>query len=95
MVVGSTPLERAVPRRYPSSSREVPLALSGEQQFDLKAAVQEAPAQAGIDLANWNWKVVRRFVEERFELMLSWSSCLTPYQVRGDVTTCTDDWGLC
>ena len=95
MVVGSAPLERAVPRRYPSSSREVPLALSGEQQFDLKAAVQEAPAQAGIDLANWNWKVVRRFVEDRFGLALSRSSCLTPYQVRGDVTTCTDDWGLC
>ena len=94
MVVGLAPLERAVPRRYPSSSREVPLALSGEQQFDLKAAVQEAPAQAGIDLANWNWKVVRRFVQDRFGLMLSRSSCLTPYQVRGDVTTCTG-WGLC
>ena len=25
----------------------------GEQQFVLKAAVQEAPAQAGIDLATW------------------------------------------
>ena len=42
----------------------------------MKAAVQELPSQAGIDLSNWNWKVVRRFVEERFRLQLSRSSCL-------------------
>ena len=30
----------------------------------------------GINLSNWNWKVVRRFVEERFGLALSRSSCL-------------------
>ena len=74
LVVGSVPLERAAPRRYSLSSREVPSALSGEQQFDWKAAVQELPAQAGIDLANW--KVVRRFVQDRFGLALSRSSCL-------------------
>ena len=34
------------------------------------------PERAGIDLANWNWKVVRRFVQERFGLSLSRSSCL-------------------
>ena len=72
--LGSVPLERAAPRRYSLSSREVPSALSGEQQFDWKAAVQELPAQAGIDLANW--KVVRRFVQDRFGLALSRSSCL-------------------
>ena len=38
--------------------------------------MQELPSQAGIDLSNWNWKVVRRFVEERFGLSLSRSSCL-------------------
>ena len=34
------------------------------------------PAVAGIDLANWNWKVVRLFVSERFGIVLSRSSCL-------------------
>ncbi len=34
------------------------------------------PEKAGIDLANWNWKVVRRFIQERFGLPLSRSSCL-------------------
>ena len=53
-----------------------PPALDGEQQADLKAAVQELPVRAGIDLANWNWKVVRRFVQERFHLSLSRGSCL-------------------
>ena len=47
-----------------------------EQRAELKAAVPGSPWQAGIDLSNWNWKVVRRFVEERFRLTLSRSSCL-------------------
>ncbi len=38
--------------------------------------MQRPPAEAGIDLADWNWKVVRRFVQERFGLTLSRSSCL-------------------
>ena len=46
------------------------------QQTELKAVVQEFPAKVGLDLANWNWKVVRRFVQERFEVSLSRSSCL-------------------
>ena len=46
------------------------------QQAELKAAVQELPGQAGIGLANWNWKVVSQFVEERFGVSLSRSSCL-------------------
>ncbi len=58
------------------SSREVPPALTGEQQAELKAAMQEAPSQAGIELANWNWRAVRRFAEDRFGLALSRSSCL-------------------
>ena len=53
-----------------------PPALGGDQQAQLKAAVQALPEKAGIDLANWNWKVVRRFVQERFGLWLSSSSCL-------------------
>ena len=47
-----------------------------EQRAELKAAVQELPSQAGVDLSNWNWKVVRQFVADRFGLALSRSSCL-------------------
>ena len=42
----------------------------------MKAAVQEAPEAAGIDLANWNWKVVRLFIQQRFGLRLCRSSCV-------------------
>ncbi len=38
--------------------------------------MQEAPASAGIDLANWNWKVVRLFIERHFGPTLCRSSCL-------------------
>ena len=34
------------------------------------------PEAAGTGLANWNWRVVHRFVSERFGLSLSRSSCL-------------------
>ena len=42
----------------------------------MRAAVQEPPGASGIDLANWYWKVVRRFALERFAIGLSRSSCL-------------------
>ena len=38
--------------------------------------MQELPAMAGIELANWNWKVVHQFVSERFSISLSRSGCL-------------------
>jgi transposase len=38
--------------------------------------VQAPPAAAGIDLANWNWKVVRRFLERRAGVRVSRSTCL-------------------
>jgi len=38
--------------------------------------VQATPREAGLDLANWNWKVVRQFVQERFDRLLSGRSCL-------------------
>ena len=60
----------------PSSKAAGSPALGGGQQAQLKAAVQALPEKAGIDLANWNWKVVRRFAQERFGLLLSSSSCL-------------------
>ena len=39
-------------------------------------AVQAAPEAAGIDWANWNWKVVRLFIQQRFGRQLCRSSCL-------------------
>ena len=38
--------------------------------------MQEFPEQAGIELANWNWKVLHQFLSERFGISLSRSSCL-------------------
>ena len=67
---------RAVPRHWFLNRVVVPPTLDVEQRAELKAAVQRSPWQAGIDLSNWNWKVVRRFVEEHFGLELSRSSCL-------------------
>ena len=54
----------------------LPPALAPAQQADLKAAVQAAPHAAGIELANWNWKIVRQFVQERFDRVSSRSSCI-------------------
>jgi len=38
--------------------------------------VQAGPPEVGIDLASWNWKVVRQFVADRCGLRLSRSTCL-------------------
>ena len=54
----------------------VPPALDAAAQAHLKAAVQAPPSNAGIELANWNWKVVREFIARRFQETLSRSSCL-------------------
>ena len=67
----------------------VPPVLEAAQQATLKGAVQELPANSGVELANWNWKVVCQYVSGRFGISLSRNTCLTPYQVRGDVTGCT------
>src|SRR5215213_9282806 len=53
-----------------------PPALDAAQQAQVKAAVQSTPRDAGINLADWNWKVVRRYVRERFRVTLGRSSCL-------------------
>ena len=42
----------------------------------MKAAVQGAPRDVGINLADWNWKVVRQFIRDRFQVTLGRSSCL-------------------
>jgi transposase len=38
-------------------------------------AVQAAPTEVGIALANWNWKVVRQFIEARCGIRLCRSAC--------------------
>ena len=42
----------------------------------MKAAAQQPPGTSGIGLANWNWKVVRQFLLQRFGVSLSRSGCL-------------------
>lgn len=42
----------------------------------LKAAVQAPPRDAGIEVADWNWKGVREFLAKRFGQQLGRSSCL-------------------
>ena len=54
----------------------VPPALDQTQQEELKGAVEQPSAAAGIQLANWYWRVVRQFVSERFGISLCRSSCL-------------------
>ena len=51
--------------------------MNQEQQAALKAAVQRPPREAGIALADWHGKVVRRFISDRFGITLARSSCLT------------------
>ena len=53
-----------------------PPALGETQQAELTGAVQELPEMSGIEMANWNWKVVRQFVSKRFGIGLSRSACL-------------------
>jgi len=52
-----------------------PPALDPAAQAGLKVAVQATPAEVGIDLANWNWKVVRQFIEARCGVRLCRSAC--------------------
>jgi transposase len=42
----------------------------------LKTAVQATPREAGLELANWNGKVIQQFVQERFGRLLCSRSCL-------------------
>ena len=42
----------------------------------MKAAVEQVPAASDVEQANWTWKGVRRFVEQRFGRVLSCASCL-------------------
>jgi len=52
-----------------------PPALDPAAQAGLKVAIQAAPSDVGIDLANWNRKVVRQFIEARCGIRLGRSAC--------------------
>ena len=58
------------------ADRRFPPALGEAEQDALTGAVQELPEAAGIEIANWNWRVVNRFVWERCGISLSRSACL-------------------
>ena len=53
-----------------------PPPLEAAQQAALRGAGQELPANSGIELANWNWKVVCQYASQRFGISLSRSTCL-------------------
>jgi hypothetical protein len=74
--IGWKPFAKKVLRGWPSSRRVALPALNPAHQAELKAAVQTVPAAAGIELAQWNWKGVRTFLQQEFGLLLSRSSCL-------------------
>ena len=61
---------------FEQSGGSPPPALGEAQKTELKVAVQGPPAKSGIELANWNWKVVHQFIFERFGIRVSRSSCL-------------------
>jgi transposase len=52
-----------------------PPALDPEAQAGLKVAVQATPGEVGIALANWNWQVVRQFIEDRCGVRLCRGAC--------------------
>ena len=58
------------PAAYPYTATNPHAATYTHPQAELKTAVQEPPAMSGIELANWNWKVVRRFVADWFGVRL-------------------------
>ena len=67
--------------------RGFPTALGETQQAALKGAVQGLPELSGIEPANWNRKVARQFVSERFGIGLgiglSRGSCLNYPRLHG------------
>ena len=64
------------PRDLISSSPEVPHGLGEAQQEELRAAVQELPAEAGIGLANWTLRQAQDEIG-----LLVWMGTLRPQPV--------------
>jgi transposase len=73
-VAGALPAGRAGRAELRADGR-LPPALSREQQAESKAAVRAPPVAAGIDLADWNLRVVREFVQRRCGVRLTRSRC--------------------
>jgi transposase len=59
--------------------------LTAADQAILKAAVQDPPQTVGVPLANWNWKAVRHFLDQRFQQVLGRSSCFRTFHRLGFV----------
>jgi DDE superfamily endonuclease len=55
----------------------VPPALNAERQARVKAAIQGAPRDVGINLGDRTWKVARQCVRERSQVTLGRRSCLS------------------
>ncbi|MHB1007082.1 MAG: IS630 family transposase [Chloroflexota bacterium] len=53
-----------------------PPALDEGEQAGLKTALQAPPREAGLNLADWNWKVVWAFIQQRCHRLLCRGSCL-------------------
>lgn len=75
LAAGWSPSSAMAPTRWRSSRWAAPPAVGAEARAGLKVAVQAAPAEVGIALANWSWKVVRQFVEDRCGVRLCRSAC--------------------
>ena len=60
---------------FRAKGRPPPPPLEPAQQEELKGAVEQLPPASGLDLANWNWKAVHRFILERLGSSISRSSC--------------------
>ena len=73
---GRRPSAREGLRPCCSSRPAVPPALDHAQQEELKGRVQLPLSCSGMEMDNWYWRVVRRFVSERFGVRLCRSSCL-------------------
>ena len=91
---GWPPFAATAPPRSRFCTQVAPPALNAAQQAALKEAMQHPAREAGIALAAWHWKVVRRFVNERFGITLARSSCLTYLHRLGFVIKRPQKWLL-
>src|SRR5262249_46296224 len=63
-------------RAGPYADGRFPPTVTDEHQAALKEAVPERPQAVGVPLANWTWKAVRQFLQQRAGVVLSRNSCL-------------------
>ncbi len=71
LVNGPKPSLRAVPKGWFLSRLVVPPRVGRGATSRVEGGGEQLPSQGGIKQPNWNWKAVRRYVEDRFGLALS------------------------